>query len=110
MNPTQTSGQAQTTAYNAQTMTNDQAYQDYESSTAYQRGTADMEKAGINPLIAYQGASASAPTTSTQTAIQAQTAQTEAEAARTNATANAIGAGTSALSSLLLLPLFFMGL
>lgn len=57
-------------ASNAQIATNDQnvalaqqqmAFQDHESSTAYQRATKDMEAAGLNPMLAYSQGGASTP-------------------------------------------------
>ncbi len=58
------------TNYNPNKMNKEQKYQDWESSTAYQRGIDDMKAAGINPLIAYSNAQESSPTTATQTATQ----------------------------------------
>jgi hypothetical protein len=40
---------------------NQQAFQAYQSATSYQRAVADMRKAGLNPLLAYQQGGASTP-------------------------------------------------
>lgn len=39
-----------------------ETFDNFESSTAYQRGTLDAEKAGLNPLLVAQNGGASAPT------------------------------------------------
>lgn len=40
----------------------EQSFEKEMSNTAYQRATADMRKAGLNPLLAYQQGGASTPT------------------------------------------------
>lgn len=42
-------------------------YQAYMSNTAYQRGVQDMQKAGLNPYLAYSQGSASTPVGSNAT-------------------------------------------
>lgn len=50
-----------TNASNARNARDQMDFQDRMSSTAYQRATSDMRKAGINPLMAYAQGGASTP-------------------------------------------------
>lgn len=50
---------------NANQASKNRSFQDYMSSTAYQRAVLDLERAGLNPMLAYGHGGASTPTGAT---------------------------------------------
>lgn len=59
----------QSTDFNAQQAQLNRDFQAQMSGTAYQRATADMKAAGLNPMLAYSQGGASSPVGSTATAV-----------------------------------------
>jgi len=88
-------GQASANASNEKIASDNRNFQEMMSNTAYQRATQDMEKAGINPMLAYMQGGATTPGGSTATmgnvggaalegaasALQAKNANSQSEAA-----------------------------
>lgn len=70
--------------FSAQEAQKNRDYQTQMSNTSYQRGTADMKAAGINPLLAFQQGGASTPSGSTGSGYQAPS-QTSAQTKQSSA-------------------------
>lgn len=82
-------------------------WQETMSNTAWQRTVADLQKAGLNPILAFQQGSASTPTGSSAQSSQASINSTGGDtlSAVLNAFANLVSSASDIASALLKIPI-----